>query len=234
MALLNQVRRAIYSPQGQQLASRLRRVLKPVITMLGMRHLPGLLPLDTQRPTVVVVSHEASATGAPILALNLCQRLSSHANVVVLLLRGGPLIEDFQQVAVEILQPRLNLVFASLLKRELQRVSAPFIQPLRSIGVPPITLIHEFSAYIRPLELLNDVGVWSSTMVFASSSPARASSQSQPGRRQRRSLPRRPRCQHSAHAGGRRSAAPQRCGSVHRRGRSLLPCGARRSMRIGL
>lgn len=184
MALLNQVRRVIYSHQGQQMANRLRRFLKPIVTILGMRRVPGLQPLDAQRPTVVVVSHEASATGAPILALNLCQRLSYHANVVVLLLRGGPLIQDFQQVAVEILQPRFNLVFASLLRRELQRllgsakwphyalvnsvVSAPFIQPLRSIGVPTVTLIHEFSAYIRPLELLNDVGIWSNNMVFSS------------------------------------------------------------------
>lgn len=184
MALLNQVRRAVYSPQGQLLASRLRRVVKPLLTILGMRRHPGQLRLDPQRPTVVVVSHEASATGAPILALNLCQRLSRHANVVVLLLRGGPLIADFQETAVEVLLPRLNVVFASLLKRELQRllgaaawpryalvnsvVSAPFIQPLRSIGIPPITLIHEFSAYIRPVELLNDVGLWSSAVVFSS------------------------------------------------------------------
>jgi glycosyltransferase involved in cell wall biosynthesis len=184
MVSLNKLRRLIYSPQVRHLASRLRPVVKPLLTVLGMHRHQGGRCMDPQRPTLVVVSHEASATGAPILALNLCQRLSGHANVVVLLLRGGPLIVDFQEAAVEVLQPRLNVVFASLLQRELKRllgsagwpryalvnsvVSAPFIQPLSSIGIPPVTLIHEFSAYIRPLELLNDVGLWSSTLVFSS------------------------------------------------------------------
>ena len=184
MTLVNQLRRFVYGPQGQQIARRLRIVVKPVVTVLGMRRHKGRISLDPLRRTVVVVSHEASATGAPILALNICKTISNNANVVVLLLHGGPLIADFQQVAIEVLQPRLNVVFASLLMQELKRllgsanwpsyaivnsvVSAPYIQPLRNIGIPPITLIHEFSAYIRPLERLNDVGLWSNTLVFSS------------------------------------------------------------------
>lgn len=40
MALLTQVRHALDSPQVQQLASCLRRVEKPLLTVLGMRQ-PG-------------------------------------------------------------------------------------------------------------------------------------------------------------------------------------------------
>ena len=183
MSLFTRIRRTIYSPLGQQLAIRLRLVVKPLIVSIGMKRLIGEQPLKTQRPTLVVVSHEASATGAPILALNLCQELSVEANIVVILLRGGALIPDFRKTAALVLLPRFGLVFTTLLRRELKRfighklpqyaivnsiVSAGCIQPLRSIGIPTLSLIHEFSAYIRPLSLLDDVGLWSSRMVFSS------------------------------------------------------------------
>ena len=89
MALITQLRRALYSPLGRRLAQRSRRVVKPLLVVIGMRRHAGRQPLNPSRPTLVVVSHEASATGAPILALNLCQELSQDANIVVLLLRGG-------------------------------------------------------------------------------------------------------------------------------------------------
>jgi glycosyltransferase involved in cell wall biosynthesis len=183
MALITQLRRALYSPLGRRLAQRSRLVVKPLLVVIGMRRHTGAQAFDPNRPTLVVVSHEASATGAPILALNLCQELSRQANIVVLLLRGGALIPDFQSSALAVLQPRLGLVFSALLRRELKRllghqqpryalvnsvVSAGCIQPLRSLGIPTLTLIHEFSAYIRPLDLLNNVGLWSSRMVFSS------------------------------------------------------------------
>ena len=183
MSLFTRIRRTIYSPLGQQLAVRLRLVVKPLIVSIGMKRLIGEKPLETQRPTLIVVSHEASATGAPILALNLCQELSVEANIVVILPRGGALIPDFRKTAALVLLPRFGLVFTTLLRRELKRflghklpqyaivnsiVSAGCIQPLRSIGIPTLSLIHEFSAYIRPLSLLDDVGLWSSRMVFSS------------------------------------------------------------------
>ena len=47
-------------------------------------------------------------------------------------------------------------------------VSAGTIQPLRNNRIPSITLIHEFSAYIRPISSLRNVGLWSSKLVFSS------------------------------------------------------------------
>ena len=34
--------------------------------------------------------------------------------------------------------------------------------------IATITLIHEFSCYIRPYEIMDDVGAWSSEIVFSS------------------------------------------------------------------
>ena len=47
-------------------------------------------------------------------------------------------------------------------------VSARMLQPLRKCGIPTITLIHEFNAYIRPQAILNDVAQYSSYLVFSS------------------------------------------------------------------
>src|SRR5260370_37210574 len=54
----------------------------------------GMLKED--RETVLVIAHEASRTGAPILAWNLVKRLKIHYNVVVLLKRGGELFSAFE------------------------------------------------------------------------------------------------------------------------------------------
>ena len=36
------------------------------------------------------------------------------------------------------------------------------------LGVPTITLIHEFGAYIRPIQLIEDISLWTSQFVFSS------------------------------------------------------------------
>ena len=52
---------------------------------------------DPEKGTILVVSHEASSTSAPILALNICKELSNKYNIVVLILRGGELEEAFSK-----------------------------------------------------------------------------------------------------------------------------------------
>ena len=47
-------------------------------------------------------------------------------------------------------------------------VSASSIKPIRQSGVAVITLIHEFSAYIRPIEVIERIAKWSNTMIFSS------------------------------------------------------------------
>ena len=75
------------------LPARLRQRIQPLarwsinrtLTSLGMVVESGGHPVDAAKPTAIVVSHEASTTGAPILALNLAQQLSRSHNVVCLL-----------------------------------------------------------------------------------------------------------------------------------------------------
>ena len=100
------------------LPARLRQRIQPLarwsisraLTSLGMVVESGGHPVDTAKPTAIVVSHEASTTGAPILALNLAQQLSRSHNVVVMLLRGGTLRQQFQNSSTALIQARRSFV----------------------------------------------------------------------------------------------------------------------------
>ena len=55
--------------------------------------------IDPKRETILVVSHEATRTGAPILAYNIVKRLSPQYNVVTVLLSGGNIVPAFATVS---------------------------------------------------------------------------------------------------------------------------------------
>ena len=57
---------------------------------LPAKHRPAAI-LDGRKKTILVVSHEASRSGAPVLALNIIQQLSARYNVITLILGRGEL-----------------------------------------------------------------------------------------------------------------------------------------------
>ena len=180
MPRLHTLRSLIRSPLGQRLKPLARWSYSRLLTSLGMAVLPGGMRCDPARPTALVVSHEASATGAPILALNLAQQLSPSHNVVVLLLKGGALLPQFQASGIALIQARRQFVNRKLVKRALAKachgqtpsfalvnsvVSAPLLEPLRGAGIPCLCLVHEFVTYIKPLDVFSEVGLWASRVV---------------------------------------------------------------------
>ncbi len=115
--------------------------------------------------TILVVSHDATRTGAPILALNIAQNLAKRYNVVWLVLRGGDLLEEFEAASIEIVLARRfsfvggdylpmirsltnkhKFLFAIVNSMESRGV----LQGLHECGVPIVSLIHEFSSYSNP------------------------------------------------------------------------------------
>ncbi|WP_434596525.1 glycosyltransferase [Pseudomonas sp. R4-76] len=138
---------------------------------------------NPERETILVVSHEASRSGAPILALDLVQRLSARYNVVVLLLGEGPLLSAFQEAAVvlvkglrikgnseysgqvvELLSKKFNFKFALVNSLE----SNIILKPLARNFIPSIYLIHEFaSSYPSSKALLSDAILWAEKLVFS-------------------------------------------------------------------
>jgi glycosyltransferase involved in cell wall biosynthesis len=137
---------------------------------------------QTDRETVMVVSHEASRTGAPILSLNLVQSLQKRYNVVAVLLGGGALQEAFRQsgaVVVTMAAARHNSILANHLVEQLcQRyrfkfalvnsiVSRIMLAPLAEAYVPTISLVHEFASYTRPRDAFRNALLWSGEVVFS-------------------------------------------------------------------
>ena len=135
-----------------------------------------------ERKTILIVSHEASLTGAPILSVNLVQILVESYNVVALLLGGGPLSDAFRlsgaavitsanlrgnpilaHLQVSQLCKRFNFKFAVVNSIE-SRVVLP---ALGEYFVPAISLVHEFASYTRPRGAFRDTLFWSGEVVFS-------------------------------------------------------------------
>src|SRR6185295_8052292 len=139
---------------------------------------------EPSRDTVLVVSHEASRTGAPILSLNIVQHLQKKYNVVTLLLGYGSILEDFLETSTFVVgpvPPAWNLVLASYAAEQALKsykikfaivnsiVSHGVLPALAKFFVPTISLIHEFSIYVRPKGILIDAILWSTELIFSTS-----------------------------------------------------------------
>ena len=141
--------------------------------------LQGGIAFDPGKETILIVSHEACLTGAPILSLNLVRGFQARYNVVVLLLGGGSLVDTFQEscVAMVQLRPALNAVMNSVLRilDEYQIKfaiansveSSPVLETLAKRSIPNLVLIHEFAAYTRPRGKFLNAFYWPDEVVFS-------------------------------------------------------------------
>lgn len=154
----------------------------PSVRVVGARRYSGLVKHVAERPNVLVVTHEASRTGAPILALNIAARLSQTYNVVSLTLRDGQLLDAFCATSTSVFAARdfrrdghaytamINNIcagtrFAFAVVNSLE--SRAVLKGLNACKVPTLTLIHEFSSYMRPTTAIADVFKLSSETVFS-------------------------------------------------------------------
>ncbi len=134
------------------------------------------------RDTILVVSHEASRTGAPLLSLSFVRANVDRYNVVALLLGEGPLDDAFRKAgAAVVMSPRMRsdpTVAEAVIGRLHQRFNFTFAlvnsiesrNVLPSLGrhfIPTVTLLHEFAAYTRPATAFRDTFFWSSEVVFS-------------------------------------------------------------------
>lgn len=148
----------------------------------ALNKLCELKKLDPSKETVLIVSHEASRTGAPILALNIAQHLHEKYNVMVFLFKGGDLLPDFQECCEIVIKPfphSYNLFITSLVLAKLisevgvkfaivnSIVSKPILPILAKNFVPSLCLVHEFASYTYPKNAIREVLFWASQVVFS-------------------------------------------------------------------
>ena len=121
--------------------------------------------IRADRKTVLILLHEATYTGAPILGWNLAKHLSLRWNVVVVLSQGGDLIPAFAPYDVvgplgALLQEadEMKVIAASIKKTyaphfviansvETQTVALALMDE----DVPVIVLVHEFASHALPM-----------------------------------------------------------------------------------
>jgi len=152
--------------------------------------------LDQRRETILLISHEASRTGAPIVAWNVAVRLRHRYNVVALMIAGGELVGDFEDCCAAVIGPVGQAAWHPvegeyIVRRLLDTYSISyaianstesrfFIPALAQAFVPVISLIHEFSSYTRPKGAMAEGLDWSTQIVFSSEMTANSATSEHP------------------------------------------------------
>ncbi|WP_188850078.1 rhamnan synthesis F family protein [Aureimonas glaciei] len=147
----------------------------------------GRQKISSNRETILLVIHESSMTGAPILGLNILRHLSGKYNVLTVSLRSGKLHErllEYSAVVITATDNSLVTMPPSLLRRlflthlcEEYRISGVIsnsaetenvIVACSEMGLPVVSLIHEFSEYVVPFSRMKNVLDYSTVVVFSS------------------------------------------------------------------
>ncbi|WP_160160802.1 glycosyltransferase [Legionella sainthelensi] len=141
-----------------------------------------VISFNDAKETVLLVSHDASRTGAPILTLNIAQELKKQFNIVILLLNSGSITSFFEQTCNTIISIdrsiHSNKIFIdNLVYQTVQNYNIKFsivnsiesfyvLEPLAKSFIPSILLIHEFATYTRPQNKFMDAFLWAGKIVF--------------------------------------------------------------------
>jgi len=138
---------------------------------------------DPQRETVLVVFHDASRTGAPVLGWNLVGALGDERNVVAVLMGGGELASTIAETAAatvtlktpealdqgeaDVIANEINARFSPVYAIANSAATYPLIPALERSGIPVVALVHEFTSSIRPYGVLSALFDTASEIVFS-------------------------------------------------------------------
>jgi glycosyltransferase involved in cell wall biosynthesis len=152
--------------------------------------------LKANRDTILLVVHEASRTGAPILAHNLAKRLRRTYNIVVVLLAGGGLIHEFDAYCAAVVGPLTHMDWhPGEMKHLVRHILAAYpvsfaivnsiaswmsVPPLGRALVPVVLLVHEFASYTRPKFAMQEGLQWATELVFSADLVARSAREEHP------------------------------------------------------
>lgn len=142
----------------------------------------GSVPYCKEKKTVLLVSHGASRSGAPIIVFNICQALNQQYNVIVLFLDNGSILPFFDDVCSQILTFNDTNGFNLYVLKDLIDIiklqysihfcivnsieSHLVLQPLAENFIQTLLLIHEFYSYTWPKSKFVDSFFWAHAIVF--------------------------------------------------------------------
>ncbi|WP_456789412.1 rhamnan synthesis F family protein [Cellulomonas sp. P5_C5] len=135
------------------------------------------------RERMLLLLHEATRTGAPVLGWNLVNSFSEQHDVVVVLLQGGDLSHEIERAAAATVtlldsdpwHPAEARILAEQLAERFQPAWAlansaathPLSPALEATGVPVVALVHEFPSSMRPEGVLAGLFASVSEVVFS-------------------------------------------------------------------
>ena len=149
----------------------LYKIVRPFRKFLGRRLIgrPSIRTFDPSKRTMLLVSHEASQTGAPIIAFNLLEKFAARYNVISVLLGPGSLENAFRNVSSVTIGPfpfnlRLTRHIHKPILNACRRFAPAFaivnsidsreaLIPLSKAGVPSVLLVHEFISTCTRLDM---------------------------------------------------------------------------------
>ncbi|GAJ95792.1 rhamnan synthesis F family protein [Rhizobium rhizogenes] len=137
---------------------------------------------DPNLDTVLVLAHEATRTGAPILGLNIINELRDSYNVIAVVMKTGSILPSFEKSAAAtiIIPPGVALdgwEGKALVEQLVARyrplyavanssVTKSLAVHLEQFGVPVVALVHEFAMDSPPLGSLDELYQKASHIVF--------------------------------------------------------------------
>jgi glycosyltransferase involved in cell wall biosynthesis len=155
---------------------KVRSLVKTLVDTLSLflstRVIAGDAEFDPARKTIILGSHDASNSGAPILAVNIARHLSKRYNVICLMLASGPLSDEFGPYCVSRIVPISGTIRdadpRAVARRILSKVKLQYgadyalansvecevlLSAARLLEIPTVALIHEFAEYTHPTRL---------------------------------------------------------------------------------
>lgn len=119
----------------------------------------GCKKYDPKISTVLIVCHEASRTGAPILGLKIAEAFAAKFNVVVWLEKSGVLAKEFRKNAFLLIDRKTDYTDILHAVMEIRRnyklsfgilnsaMTSRFSSALFELKVPSVALVHEYAEY---------------------------------------------------------------------------------------
>lgn len=137
---------------------------------------------DPQRSTIMLVTHEASRSGAPILALNIGRILAEKYNVVTVTLGGGALRQEFRDISTSTYELEKRVMSSQKVSALIRSICAAHslhfaiinsvesrsvLPALKAAQVPTTILLHEFASYTKPHGAMSEVFEIADQIVFS-------------------------------------------------------------------
>jgi glycosyltransferase involved in cell wall biosynthesis len=156
----------------------------------------GRAVIEPNRENVILVVHDTSRTGAPILGWNIALHLASRYNVFTVRVGDGELTRQFEALSVEVHGPfcgsrhhevDVEYSLRPLLDARKYRYvivnsieSRLVVEPCMRRFIPTVLLMHEFASSVIPASSLCAALDWSTEIVFAAPIVARSAQEVHP------------------------------------------------------